>query len=1003
MRQKAHRQSWVSRGFLGATLIGLAATQAQTVIPESVALPSSAVDKAKPGFSVRVFQATGAELPNTLARAEDQIAGFLINPATGQPFENIADLSSFNADGTYDEAATISYSAAFFPGIPGTEFTTINIALEAITYVELQPGTYTMVVTGDDGAKVTTGNIADRLSEILLVENPSTADKVFSFTVSKAGVYPFRLVFEQGGGGYSVNWYTADNTDPSNRVLLNEAGGTLSYRALKAGAVTTGPVISGITPLPNAINAPPSAGITALIKDGSTPLNASSVKVLQNGTDVTAQATIGPKTGDTTKVAYKPATLPPALAIEEYTLVYDDPTATGGKREALLKYTVAPYANYTLPAPIWLETFDGTTEGEVPTGWRLETPFEDAGNYDLNSPGSDSYLKFVVISKDTVNSAFGGGAARRLNTPEAYINGQKVESLVQNNFLYGESDTRGGSQVQFAYSPNVNLTGKNDIYLVYNSIYEQNQDSLGAVEYSVDGGTTWLPVVYMLDVPDIVKKPDGSVDAEATLTATNADTAEYIDPVTGETIGDTYGSFIGAARDTWKDLGPYISGRINDDPVESKRIEKFRLPQADNKAQVSLRFAHAGTGSWYFGVDNVGFYSIVTIDPPSFAKQPSSATRVAGGWITFDATATGQQLAYQWQKDGADIPGAASATLTFDPVAMSNAGVYRCKVTNPGGSVTSQEATLTVVQAPQDATSLKTGLGAYLPFENNYNDASGNNRNGTAVGAPTFGQGKVGTGAVKVSSERDTSAYNFVTLGDSASVPFGQTSDFTVALWIKSERVEGDPGVVGNKNWGSGNNTGWIIGTQGDGRIEWNYKRSDATRKDLDYTAAGPVLNNGRWAHVVVVWKINGDAETYLDGFKVNTQSIAPGTGDIYADGTSLNLGQDGTGAYTDGEWDGLLDDVAFWDRALTADEVLTLYGYGLQGNSFLNPPTTPPTITYTVANGQLTMNWQGAGFTLQENTNLGNAAGWSAVAGAGANSATVPIASGIKFYRLMK
>jgi hypothetical protein len=317
--------------------------------------------------------------------------------------------------------------------------------------------------------------------------------------------------------------------------------------------------------------------------------------------------------------------------------------------------------------------------------------------------------------------------------------------------------------------------------------------------------------------------------------------------------------------------------------------------------------------------------------------------------------------------------------------------------------VTSQEATLTVIQAPQDASSLKTALGAYLPFENNYNDASGNNRNGSAVGAPTFAAGKVGANAVKVSSTRTASTFNFVTLGDSASVPFGQTTDFTVAFWMKAERVDGDPSVVANKNWGSGNNTGWTIGTQSDGRIEWNYKRSDGTRKDLDYTAAGPVLNNGRWAHVVVVWRINGDAETYLDGLLVNQQSIAPGTGDIFAAGTSLNLGQDGTGAYTDGDWDGLLDDVAFWDRALTADEVLTLYGYGLRGESFLNPPTTAPTITYTVANGQLTMNWQGSGFTLQENSDLANTAGWATTPGAGANSATVSTATGTKFYRLKK
>ena len=610
MKHNKQRNPIVAGVLAGVAGLGLTLAQAQTVIPESAALPSSALDKTKPGFVVRVFQATGPEQPNTLARAEDQIAGLLINPVTGQPFENIANLTAFNADGTYNEEATLSYDASLFPGIPGIEQTTINIALEAVTYVELQPGTYTMVVTGDDGAKVTTGNVQDRLQEILLVQDPSTADKVFSFTVSKAGVYPFRLVFEQGGGGYSVRWYTADNADPSARVLLNDFGGTPCYRALKAGAVTTGPTISGISPLPNAINVTPSAGVTALIKDGSTALNPASVKVFRNGNDVTASATVAAKVGTTTKVSYKPAELPPALAVEEYKLTFEDPTATGGTREAVLEYTVAPYANYTLPAPIWLETFDGVEEGAMPQGWSTVTPFVSQGNEDLDNPNSDSYLVWVVISRDRVAAITAWNASQRLNTPEAYINGEKVESLIEDQFAYHESDIRGGSQYAELFSPEVNLTGKTDIYLVYNSIYTQNQDNIAGTEYSIDGGTTWLPVVYMVDAVDIIKKADGSTDAEATLSATQNDTAVYTDPVTGEEIGRSYGAFVKADRSTWPDLGPYISGRINDDQMESKRIEKFRLPLADNQARVKLRFFQAGTASWFYGVDNVGLYSI---------------------------------------------------------------------------------------------------------------------------------------------------------------------------------------------------------------------------------------------------------------------------------------------------------------------------------------------------------------------------------------------------------
>lgn len=644
----------------GLAALGLSVTQAQTVIPESVALPVSALDTSKPGFVVRVFQATGATLENTIARAENQIGGFLINPATGLPFDNIADLSLFNADGTYSEEMVVSYSSSFFPGIPGTESTTVNIALEAITYVGLEAGTYAMVVTSDDGAKISTGNVYDRASEIVLVESPSTAEKVCEFTITKAGVYPFRLVYEQGGGGYSVNWYTAEAGNTGNRVLLNDtgSGGLPCYRALKAGAVTTGPTVSATSPLPNALNVAPSAGMKATIRDGSTPLNVSSVKVFRNGVDVTAGATIGPKSGTLTPVAYKPATLPAPLATEEYKLIFDDPTAAGGTREAVFTFTIAPYANYTLPEPIWRETFDTVAEGQLPSGWTTVTPLTGTGVEDLADPNSDSYLVWVVISKQRVidiGTAGKWNATYRLNTPEAYINGQRIESLVENQFAYHESDIRGGSQYAELFTPEVNLTGKTDIYLVYHSIYTQNQDNIAGVEYSINGGTTWLPVVYMIDKDDFVYTDQGVFDPEGTLNALHTDTADYVDPISGEFVGDTYGSFVKADQATWKDFTPYISPRINDDQFESKRIEKFRLPQADNQARVKVRFFQAGTASWFFGVDNVGLYSI-----------PEATD--AG---TLGASLTAGKLVLTWTS-GANLQSADSVTGPWTNVAASS-------------------------------------------------------------------------------------------------------------------------------------------------------------------------------------------------------------------------------------------------------------------------------------------------------------------------------------------
>ena len=79
--------------------------------------------------------------------------------------------------------------------------------------------------------------------------------------------------------------------------------------------------------------------------------------------------------------------------------------------------------------------------------------------------------------------------------------------------------------------------------------------------------------------------------------------------------GGTYGSFIAAP--IGPDLGPFIQGRVNDHTTESKRIEVYRLPQADNKAKFRLRFALAGTASWFWGVDNIGLYSIAPKAPPA--------------------------------------------------------------------------------------------------------------------------------------------------------------------------------------------------------------------------------------------------------------------------------------------------------------------------------------------------------------------------------------------------
>ncbi len=87
--------------------------------------------------------------------------------------------------------------------------------------------------------------------------------------------------------------------------------------------------------------------------------------------------------------------------------------------------------------------------------------------------------------------------------------------------------------------------------------------------------------------------------------------------------------------------------------------------------------------------------------PPQITQQPLAQVVIGGSNATFQVAATGAPpLTYQWQFDGASLPGATNTTLQLIAVTTNQAGSYQAIVTNPGGSVTSIVATLFVNVRP---------------------------------------------------------------------------------------------------------------------------------------------------------------------------------------------------------------------------------------------------------------------------------------------------------------
>jgi hypothetical protein len=262
--------------------------------------------------------------------------------------------------------------------------------------------------------------------------------------------------------------------------------------------------------------------------------------------------------------------------------------------------------------------------------------------------------------------------------PNQTLNGQPVtvDTLSTGNLLYAESDVRGGNQAQFIITKPFDLSKITNAVMTFASLYEQNQDSLGAVEYSTDGGTNWLPVVYYLDYidagGDIRLNADGTVDAVTTFKAANTDTAAWTD--NGVAKGGNYGD--GIAAPITQALGIYIAPRANDDAVTDKRLELYRLLTAGGHSDVRLRFAQLGTGSWYFGVDNLAFY-----EGPAPLTQPTPGpltVALQSGSVVISWTGGGtlQTAPAIFGSTWTDL---SAATSPYTVTPTSGAGFYRLR------------------------------------------------------------------------------------------------------------------------------------------------------------------------------------------------------------------------------------------------------------------------------------------------------------------------------------
>ena len=356
----------------------------------------------------------------------------------------------------------------------------------------------------------------------------------------------------------------------------------------------------------------------------------------------------------------------------------------------------------------------------------------------------------------------------------------------------------------------------------------------------------------------------------------------------------------------------------------------------------------------------------VTVSEIAGFNPLTDTTSVCGTSKVLDAGAG--YTTYSWNN------GATTRTIT-----ATSGGFYKVTVTNAAGCSASDSTLLSLVNANilnNDTTickgssvtlsidslfpgrtactaaglpaNLRNGLVAYYPFCNSVSDATGNGNNGSLVGAVST-LDRFGT---------PISAYSFNGLGDQILIPsvfYGNSTSISVLAWFKANPNQSG---ISNILQFDGNNTPGYTGPissifmryeNGNSSFKYNFAINSPSGIFHSMT---PVPSFNLWHQVAMVYT-GSLVKFYYDGVLLNTQSYS--SGPFQSGGVPIFLGNFNA---IEG-FSGNVDDVYFYNRAITDSEVYQLYqGYnvtwstGATTNSITVSPTQTTTYYLTVSDG---------------------------------------------------
>ena len=147
---------------------------------------------------------------------------------------------------------------------------------------------------------------------------------------------------------------------------------------------------------------------------------------------------------------------------------------------------------------------------------------------------------------------------------------------------------------------------------------------------------------------------------------------------------------------------------------------------------------------------------------------------------------------------------------------------------------------------------------------------------------------------------------------------FGVNQDFTVECRVRTSSI-GDVAIVGNKDWGTGLNPGFVFSFKYPSGPEWKVNIGDgASRTDID---VGGLIADNEWHTLSVSFDRDGMMKMYENGQYVSEANIS-GIGNINT-GQGLFVGADILSAY---EYQGAVAELRVWNTVLDANTIAAWY-----------------------------------------------------------------------------